>query len=159
MPVLVVSDASVVIDMVNGGLAVAMFALPLTFAVPDLMFEEELEPHIPGLREMGLQVLEIGSEGIGYVDGLVGSGRPLPGAHDLYALALAKQESCMLLTADKLLRRLAEEEDIAVHGTLWLVKQLIDGGYVTKADARQAFQLMLDNGSWLPQAEILQLVE
>lgn len=159
MPVLVVSDASVVIDMVNGGLAMAMFAMPLTFAVPDIMFDEELEPYIPGLREMGLQILEIQSEGISYIDGLIGSGRSLPGAHDLYALALARQERCLLLTTDKRLRRLAEEEQLAVHGTLWLVKGLMDSGLVSKQEAREAFQLMLDSGSYLPHAGILELVQ
>jgi len=40
---LLISDANILIDMADGGLLQAMFRLEETFAVPDVLFEEELE--------------------------------------------------------------------------------------------------------------------
>ncbi len=41
--------------------------------------------------------------------------------NDCFALALAHQEECPLLTGDKALRIAADSESIPVKGTLWLV--------------------------------------
>ena len=44
-----VSDANVLIDMDAGGLLKAMFALDYNFAVPDILFDEELKAQHPVL--------------------------------------------------------------------------------------------------------------
>ena len=50
---LVVSDANILIDMEEGGLIEAMFKLPETFAVPNVLFMEELVEHHPELPGHG----------------------------------------------------------------------------------------------------------
>lgn len=56
MPVLLISDANILIDMHCGGLLPRMLDLSYTFAVPDALFEEELREHYPELLDLGLHV-------------------------------------------------------------------------------------------------------
>jgi hypothetical protein len=51
---LLISDANVLFDMDAGGLLPKMFALDYTFAVPDILFEEELHAQHPELPKLGL---------------------------------------------------------------------------------------------------------
>lgn len=70
------------------------------------------------------------------------------------ALTLAKHESCQLLTGDKSLREVAKILNVEVHGTIWLVEQMIKHEKITVEVARAAFQRMRDSGSRLPWREI-----
>ena len=50
---LLISDANVLIDIEDGGLTGAMFSLPYQFAVPDILFYEELQKHHNHLLQCG----------------------------------------------------------------------------------------------------------
>lgn len=101
---LLISDSNIIIDMHDGGLLKAMFGLPDDFAVPDVLFEEELEPNYPELRRLGLKICELTSASIDYVIQLQPTHGHL-GNNDLFAWALARQERCPLLTGDQRLAR------------------------------------------------------
>ena len=59
---LLISDANIFIDMEESGVIQQMFELPETFAVPDVLFIEELIEHHPELPQYGLcEVRGIGS--------------------------------------------------------------------------------------------------
>ena len=52
--------------------------------------------------------------------------------HDGFAFALAEgRPGCILLTDDGGLRRLAEENDIEVHGVLWVIDEIHANGLAT----------------------------
>ncbi|OGV32302.1 MAG: hypothetical protein A3E88_05655 [Legionellales bacterium RIFCSPHIGHO2_12_FULL_35_11] len=51
---LLISDTSVLIDIEHGELTSAMFSLPWQFAVPDILFLEELAEKHAHLLEFGL---------------------------------------------------------------------------------------------------------
>ncbi len=159
MPGLVVSDANVIIDMVDGDVLRQFFRMPLEICVPDLLYAAELEPYIPDLSALGLQVRPLSPETIQYVDELGTRGIALPSINDQLALGLAKQERCTLLTGDQMLRRLAEAEGIAVHGTVWLMNEMISHRLVTPASAVRHLRLMLRNGSRLPLREIRRMLK
>jgi hypothetical protein len=78
---------------------------------------------------------------------LIGLGGIYNGAshNDLLALSLTKQEQCSLLTGDSRLRIAAKAEQIEVHGTLWLMRQLIEERLITIERAEQAYQDMKMN--------------
>ena len=98
---LVISDANILIDMKCGGLLAPMFRLDYVFAVPDVLYEEELSENPPGLARLGLRQMELAAEGVRYVEALAANPRAKGvGRNDLFALALARQEDCMLLTGD-----------------------------------------------------------
>lgn len=150
---LVISDASVLIDIECGKLTSAMFSLPWKFAVPDVLYEEELFKRHSKLLKFGLIKKTMDSE-------LVKEAYDLrnkylrPSVNDMLALTLAKYENCKLLTGDKALRKAAEELNVEVHGTLWLVNEMIIHKKITKDIARVSFQDMRNSGSRLPWDKI-----
>lgn len=81
-----------------------------------------------------------------------------PSVNDMLALILAKHESCQLLTGDKALRDAAKDLNVEVHGTIWLVKQMLVDKKITVEVARVAFQRMRDSGSRLPWSEVEKLL-
>ena len=54
-----------------------------------------------------------------------------PSTNDLFALYLAKRNSCPLITADNALRNAAEQEGVTTHGLLWLMDAMVDAKILT----------------------------
>ena len=146
---MVISDANVLIDMEVGGLLASMFSMDHRFAVPDVIFDEELLEQHGHLLEMGLQKLVLSGDDVKYVSQLAARYRH-PSRNDLFALALAVSEACPLLTGDKALRIAAESEHVEVRGTVWLVTELVRTEKISPQVARAAYQQMHDNGRRLP---------
>lgn len=151
---LLISDSNIFIDMITGELLGQMFQLPETFAVPDVLYEEELSEQHPELLDLGLVQLGLRGEGVAEAVelGAVCTGRDAPSQNDLIALMLAKQEQAPLLTGDRRLRRLAEQRygTIEIRGTIWLVQRLVDERLVVPAEAVVAYDKMRLGGSRLP---------
>jgi predicted nucleic acid-binding protein len=123
-----VSDTSVLIDLERGGFLEAIFSLPYEFTVPDVLYRREMgDEWGERLLELGLRVEEV-SEG-GVVSALhYRSQRPGLSVPDSLALALAKEQSWLLLTGDGQLRELAVAEQVECHGVLWLLDQMEEAG-------------------------------
>lgn len=152
---LLISDANIIIDMNTGGLLRPMFRLDATFAVPDILFEEELRADHPELPRLGLSMLELREETVVYADRLVEKYRRLGASiNDLLALALAWQEKCPLLTGDSRLRTAGQTESIDIHGSLWLVEQMVQARTITVRQAEAGYEKMRDAGRRLPWDEI-----
>lgn len=146
---LLISDANILIDMEEGQLIEQMFRLPWTFGVPDILFVEELQAQHAYLLEKGLQVGELTPDSMLYALQL--SQRSIgPSRNDCFALALARQELCPLLTGDKALRALADGEQVEVKGTIWLVEQLMTEKIITRQEACKAYACMRENARRLP---------
>jgi len=143
------SDANILIDLEEGGLIEEAFRLPFQFSVPDMLFEEEMDQQHGYLIDLGLELRELSSEsmfrGMGFIQQYTN-----PSRNDCFALALAKQENCPLLTGDKALRHAAEAEAVTVRGTLWIVEQLIRQELISTDQARSAYERMKQAGRRLP---------
>ena len=74
--------------------------------------------------------------------------------NDLFALVLAKERGWPLLTGDRRLREVADEERVEIYGTLWLVERLVDQEIITFGKARAAFELMRNGGRRLPWKDV-----
>ncbi|MCE9845315.1 DUF3368 domain-containing protein [Vibrio antiquarius] len=146
---LLISDANILIDMEEGGLLEVMFQLPFDFATPDILFFEELEEEHAHLPDLGLALKEVSSESMMYAMQLTGT-YTQASRNDCFALALAKQEQCPLLTGDMALRKAAEKEAAIVKGTIWLVSQLVVHQKINTEQAREAYRQMQDSGRRLP---------
>ncbi|MGQ9513005.1 DUF3368 domain-containing protein, partial [Thermodesulfitimonas sp.] len=70
-----------------------------------------------------------------------------------FALALAKARGGVLLTGDRYLRKAAEQEKVPVHGTLWILDELIRRHATTPPEAAQALKKMRAKRRRLPRAE------
>lgn len=152
---LLISDANILIDMEKGGITRQMFQFDAVFAVPDLLYEEELREEHPHLREFGLRTLELSEETVAWAETLITRyAKTGASINDLLALALARQEQTTLLTGDGKLRSVAEVENIPVHGTLWLMEQLMAAAILTVQQAATAYDGMKAARSRLPWDEV-----
>ena len=152
---LLISDANIIIDMNTGGLLRLMFRFDATFAVPDLLFEEELRADHPELPQLGLKLLELREESVLYAEGLIEKCRGIGAStNDLLALALARQEKCALLTGDQRLRQVGQAEGVDVHGTLWLVEQMLHARTITHRQAETGYGKMRAIGRRLPWEDV-----
>lgn len=144
-----ISDANILIDVEVGGLLAPMFSLGYQFAVPDVLYFEELAEQHAHWCDMGLIVQSLSSEGVARVQALSQKYKR-PSRNDLFALALAEQAQCTLLTGDASLRLAAEAEQVAVKGTIWLVTEMVRKQCITAAVARVAYKAMQEQGRRLP---------
>ena len=146
---ILISDSNIFIDMEVANLTDKMFELPYTFATPDILYNDELEEEHPYLLDMDLEILTLSSETIKYTESIVPI-YPKASRNDLFALALAKQESCPLLTGDGALRIAGENEKITIYGTIWIMNELIKHNIITKDEAMKAYDIMKRNKRRLP---------
>lgn len=152
---LLISDANIIIDMNTGGLLRLMFRFDATFAVPDVLYEEELRIDHPELIRLGLKRLELSEDTVVYAGRLVEKYRGLGASiNDLLALALARQEECPLLTGDGRLRTAGQTEGIDVHGTLWLIEQMVKARTIAVKQAEAGYAKMREAGRRLPWDEV-----
>lgn len=155
---LLISDANVLIDIEEGELVPALFQLPHRIATPDILFFDELESHHPELPEAGLELLPMSGDLINEA-GRQAAVHSAPSRYDMLALVLAQEQECVLLTGDNPLRKLASEQGVEVHGTLWLVEQMIGEMLLSKDAARAAYERMRSRGSRLPWEKAFRRLE
>jgi len=146
---LLISDANILIDLEEGEIIKYLFKLPYGFSTPDILFHEELENEHEYLLSLGLQLNELSGETMVYAIELT-SKYQRPSRNDCFALALATQEQCPLLTGDKDLKNAAINESVMVRGTLWLVEMMIRRELITIDDARNSYKKMKAGGRRLP---------
>lgn len=150
---LIISDANILIDFECADLTLRLFQLDLDLAVPDLLYHDELSTHHGDLPALGLQLYELSPELISQTFALRAqySG---PSTYDLFALVLALDRECSLLTGDKQLRSLARKEGVEVFGTLWLMEQLFEARLISIEEMELAYETMLNAQRRLPEIEI-----
>lgn len=146
---LVISDANVLIDIQEGELVRPLFRLPHRIATPDVLFYDELETRHPDLPDSGLEPLGMPGALIEEAQRLAAEHRA-PSRYDMMALVLARERQCTLLTGDSPLRELARDFGVEVHGTLWLVEEIVREGVISKPEAGEAYERMRQRGSRLP---------
>lgn len=146
---LLISDANILIDLEEGELLEQLFRLPYQFTVPDILFFEELEAQHGHLLRIGLALGELSSDTMLYASNLMARVRG-PSRNDCFALALARQENCPLLSGDEALRHTARDEAVEVRGTLWVVEEMIQKQVITVGQAREAYDRMRANARRLP---------
>ena len=133
---ILVSDTSVLIDLDRGCLVEAAFRLPFEFTVPDLLYEREFREHGgPEFVRLGLRVEELDGDAVALALGFLRMRRSLS-LPDSFALALAKRNAWTLLSGDRELRELAEEEEVRCHGVLWLLDRMSEHRVIDLDDLR-----------------------
>ena len=150
-----VSDTSVLIDLDRGNLVEATFRLPFEFTVPDLLYERELREHGgPEFVRLGLRVEELDGEGVARTLAYLRKRRSLS-LPDSFALALAKTNAWTLLSGDRELRELAEEEEVRCHGVLWLLDRMFEHSVIDQDDLRAGLgKIAAHPRCRLPKSEI-----
>lgn len=148
-----VTDTNVWIDLRVGNLLDNVFELDARWLIPDLVGRELGTERKELLVEWGLEVRSLTGDEVESVIRL-NKTYSAPSRTDMATLVVARAEDGILVTGDGALRDAAEEEDIEVHGTLWVVDALVDTGTVVPPEAARALQLMKEADRRLPEDEV-----
>jgi hypothetical protein len=151
----IIVDTNVLVDLYRGTVLKAFFELPYQFISPDVIIDELREPDGRELIRLGLQSGELSGERVLEVEAL-SNFNPNIAVNDLFALVLATSNELPLLTGDSNLRSLGAKHNVRVHGTLWVLDEMVAKLTLKPVEASQALHLMLTGGSRLPRAECLQ---
>lgn len=151
MPTILVSDTNIWIDLREGRVLKEAFSLPYLYAVPDLLFADELKDFEgPELVRLGLVVEPLTADEVGRAEAL--SQRfTKPSSGDLTALSLALSRDWILVSGDGALRQAAEQAGCEVHGTLWLMDMMVKQGLLTSGEAAERVETMRQSGRRLPR--------
>lgn len=129
--VVVVNDANILIDLVKLELESHFFSLDLDFHTTNLILEElttaqqnAMRPFIDNKR---LTVYECTMDDLLVIMQLEAQ-KPALSTQDCSALWLAQQLNSLLLTSDNKLRKTAKEQQLNVHGHLWVFDRLVSDG-------------------------------
>lgn len=121
--------------------------------IPDLVGGELGTDRKELLVEWGLEVRSLTGDEVEAVIRL-NETYSAPSRTDMATLVVARAEDGILVTGDGALRAAADEEDIEVHGSLWVVDALVDTGIVEPPEAARALQLMMEADRRLPEDEV-----
>ena len=125
---IVVSDSSCLIDLRKVSLLDALLRLPFEFLIPDTLFEDELLKFTAAQKKAllrgGLKVVDLPGERVLRAQAVLRQA-PRLSVNDGFAFALAEsQPGCILLTGDGGLRDLATQNQMEVHGVLWVIDEI-----------------------------------
>ncbi len=148
-----VTDTNFWIDLDTAGLLGPIFRLPFELQAPDVIIAELARPDAADLIRRGLRVRELDGRRVAEVAALAAV-YPRPSRADLFALVLARVQAALLLTGDRHLRQAAEREGVQVHGTLWLLDELVERSVLAPAEAVKALLLMKEERRRLPADEV-----
>jgi predicted nucleic acid-binding protein len=148
-----VADSSVLIDLHIGQILRTALRLPFDIITVDAVIGELAEPDGASLQAQGLRVIELSGEQVLEVERLSQRYRR-PSTTDLFALVLARSVRGTLLTGDRHLREAAEADGVDVHGTLWLLDEMVGSGALSPTEAGDALERMVAQGRRLPEREV-----
>ncbi len=160
MPTLI-GDSSCVIDLHKVDLLLPLFELPYTLVIPQSLLDDELvrltDEEKRDLADRGLQTRHLDAAG------LIQAQRyfhefPALAWNDCLALRMAEEaDGAILLTGDSLLRRIATENAVEVHGVIWALDEMGRHALVQPARLALAIQALLDDPFvFLPDRELRQ---
>ena len=155
MTSVIVTDASCLIDLRNGGLLDVLCYLTYQFVVPlpvratevrDFSVEQWKQLDIAGVVTHDLPPNEVGQALALKVR------HPSLSAKDCFRYVTAAVHSAILLTGDGLLRKVATNNGLRVHGVLWIVDELEAAGGCDRSLLIQALDTWQgDDTVFLPQ--------
>ena len=128
MTTVVVNDASCLIDLHKGQLLNVMLTLPYRFVVPlPIRHAEALDLTDRDWRildDAGLSAFDLPPELVEEATRIT-TAHPKLSANDCFCLVSTRcQDRGILLTGDRVLRRVALQSGLYVHGVLWVVDEL-----------------------------------
>lgn len=160
---IVVSDSSCLIDLRKASLLAAFLKLPYEVLIPNTLFDDELLKFTTAekrsLLRGGLKVVEVPGTGVLRAREIIQK-TPRLSINDGFAFAVAEShERCILVTGDGLLRTVATEHGIEVHGVLWIIDELHRHEIETPVTLAEALRLFAqDQTVRLPRRELLNAI-
>lgn len=147
---ILITDTNIFLDLIEGDILAQLFELPHQIHTTDIILSNELAPAQQALLDDFVAVgkLEVRSF---TVTELMRIGEWVEAARleagEMSVLFHAQQVGGILLSGDAAFRRYAREQGMAVHGTLWVLDELVAHAVLSPRAAHQALSQMLAQGS------------
>lgn len=155
---LVITDVSVFFDLYHLQVLPEFFALDLEIHTTNFIYNEIIHAVQKSEfevfeRSKKLHIINISVSDEGEIRAmpLNSSNRSFP---DKTVLWKAMQLKCILLTCDNRLKHEALAHGLIVHGSIWVIKQLIDNTIISKSRGIELYEKMKIINSRLPHNEI-----
>jgi len=154
--IFLVNDANILIDLLKIDLLEPFFQLDYEFQVTDIAFAEVREDNISDLDpffDTGVLTRQSFTfEELSQIQ-LIEIENPALSIADCSCLYLSRKQSAILLTGDAALRRIAEQNNIEVHGIIWAFDELVDRGLLSRVVAVNKLQKLVEINMRLPAGE------
>ena len=155
---LIITDTNVLFDIIKIGALPEFFSLDFDICTTVFVIEEikpspQKELVETFIRAKRLTVFEFTGEEIEDVVNF-DTGRKLKRFTDKSIIWKSIQLNCPMLTGDSRMREVAENMGIEVHGSIWVIDELINSELISKGKAIELFEQLLETNSWLPGNEI-----
>jgi len=154
--IIVVNDASILIDLMKIDLSDEFFRLPFKMHTTDLVSAEITDENAlrfhQYINRKKIQIRSFSDKELEEVLKIKSDNPPLSMA-DCSCFWLCKQLSATLLTSDGKLRRSASEKNIPVHGILWVFDNLISEKEISIGEAESKLKALMDINPRLPREE------
>ena len=152
-----VKDANVLIDLEIAGLLDLWFQLGYETMTTDLVTAQlRVGGHKEALSHVhcgNIKERKCSGDFLARAFELMQQIGPGPDIADCSALLLAIDSGAMLLSGDKPLRKGAAQNQVEVHGTLWILDQLIKANLLSKPTAAAKLEHLIAQDSYYPKAE------
>jgi predicted nucleic acid-binding protein len=155
---LIITDTNVLFDVIKIGALPEFFSLNFdisttVFVIQEIKSSPQKEWIETFIRAKKLTVFEFSDEEIDEVTSF-NTGFDLKRFTDKSVIWKSQQLNCPMLTGDKKMRDVAEKLGLEVHGSIWVIDELLNNHMILANKAIDLLeQLMLTNG-WLPRNEI-----
>jgi predicted nucleic acid-binding protein len=160
---LIITDTNVFFDIIGIGALPEFFALDFEIYTTDFVIQEILESdqqlQIESfIRSKSLNVFKFTAEELVEIKNFQ-TQRIFKGITDKTVLWKSHQLKCPLLTGDKKLRNEAEDLNIEVHGSIWVINELVEKQIVTAIQGIELLEKLKLINSSLPLDEIDKLLQ
>ena len=163
MNIIVVSDTNVFIDLISIGLQEQFFQLPLEVHTTDMVvFEIKRSGQsdiIKDLIERCCIKVKTHTPEEMQPFFLAEHKRYNLSPADFSVLTYSKNNNYVLLTGDGNLRKVAISEGVNVHGTIYIIAEMVEHHILTELQGAQKLEMLLNINQRLPKSIINRLIE
>jgi predicted nucleic acid-binding protein len=160
---LIITDTNVFFDIMGIGALPEFFALDLEiyttdFVIQEILGSDQREQIESFIRAKSLNVFKFTGDELDEINNFQ-TRRFFNGITDKTVLWKSYQLKCALLTGDKKLRSEAEDLNIEVHGSIWVIEELVEKQIITKIKGTGLLETLKLINSSLPHDEIDKLLQ
>ncbi|WP_136809590.1 hypothetical protein [Desulfosediminicola flagellatus] len=154
--IFLVNDANILIDLLKIDLLEQFFELDFDFQVTDMVVAE-IEEDNAGKLQTCIDNELLTKQSFSFEDLMkiqsIEVENPALSIADCSCLYLAQNLNATLLTGDAALRRIALQQNIEVHGILWVLDEMLAIHLLTQVQAHDKLQQLMKINPRLPKGE------
>ena len=161
MEIIVVSDTNILIDLIEAGVLEQFFLLPMKVHTTDIVISEVTFPEQKAqvrtlVQTRCLTVKAFTPDEMLRLIDFVNSKRRRFNLRiaDFSVWQYASENNYILLTGDGNLRKLAAEDGVEVHGTIYIFDKMVEHKAITPTIAADKLELLYSINHRLPKPEI-----